>query len=99
MISSILIADELDQWRITPIGEMRAGEELEMSDQSIRALAAKVRERRRELGLTQEEVAELGGTSAKFLIDFERGKASVRLDKLDAILDVLGLELHVRMRS
>jgi HTH-type transcriptional regulator / antitoxin HipB len=62
------------------------------------ALAATVRARRRELGLTQQDVADLGGVSAKFLRDFERGKATVRLDKLLDVLEVLGLELTAEVR-
>lgn len=66
-----------------------------MVNASAQAVADAVRHRRRALGLTQAEVADLGGVSAKFLIEFERGKPSVRLDKVMDVLDVLGLELHV----
>ncbi|KGN32967.1 transcriptional regulator [Knoellia sinensis KCTC 19936] len=60
-------------------------------------LATAVRERRRALGLTQQETGELAGVSAKFIRDFERGKDSVRLDKLTDLLDVLGLALRVEV--
>ena len=63
------------------------------------SVADSVRQRRRALGLTQAEVADLGGVSAKFLIDFERGKSSVRLDKVMDVLNVLGLELRVGLRE
>ncbi len=66
-----------------------------MANASTQAVADAVRLRRRDLGLTQAEVADLGGVSAKFLIEFERGKPSVRLDKVMDVLDVLGLELRV----
>ena len=66
---------------------------------TARDLAAAVRQRRRSMGLTQAEVADLGGVSAKFLIEFERGKPSVRLDKVMDVLDVLGLELRVGVRE
>lgn len=62
-------------------------------------LGGTLRTRRRALGLTQGEVADLGGVSAKFLIDLERGKESVRLDKVLNVLDVLGLELRVGLRE
>lgn len=70
-----------------------------MTDSTMPALADAVRQRRRSLGLTQGEVADLAGVSAKFLIDFERGKPSVRLDKVTDVLRVLGLELRVRIRQ
>lgn len=61
------------------------------------ALAAVVRDRRRALRLTQDEAAELAGVSAKFIRDVERGKGSVRLDKVQDLLDVLGLALRVEL--
>ena len=61
-------------------------------------VGALVRARRKELGLTQQDVADLGGLSAKFLRDLEGGKSTIRLDKLRAVLTVLGLELTVEVR-
>jgi HTH-type transcriptional regulator / antitoxin HipB len=61
-------------------------------------LAREVSTRRRALGLRQAELAELGGTSARFVYDVERGKSSLRLDKLVDLLDVLGLEITLSRR-
>jgi HTH-type transcriptional regulator/antitoxin HipB len=58
-------------------------------------LGAAIRTRRRELALTQQQLAELAGCGLAFLYDLERGKRSVRLDKVLEVLEVLGLELHV----
>lgn len=55
--------------------------------------------RRRELDVTQEELAALAGVSVRFLSSLERGKPTVRLDTLVAVLDALGLELHTRVRG
>lgn len=49
--------------------------------------------RRRELGLRQVDVAELAGVSERFVRLLESGKRSVRLDKVEPVLDVLGLRL------
>lgn len=54
-----------------------------------------VRQRRRELGLRQEELADLAGTSQRFVHTLEAGKGTVRLDKVMAVLGVLGLGLRV----
>ncbi len=62
-------------------------------------LAGQVRARRASLALGQEEMAELSGTSVRFIRNLEQGKQTVRLDKVQAVLDVLGLELTVRLRS
>ncbi len=62
-------------------------------------LAEQVRARRASLALGQEELAELSGTSVRFIRSLEQGKATVRLDKVQAVLDVLGLELTLRLRA
>lgn len=62
-------------------------------------LAVDVRQRRRELGLSQVDAAELAGVSERFVRLVESGKESVRLDKLTALLDTLGLELRATVRA
>jgi HTH-type transcriptional regulator/antitoxin HipB len=59
------------------------------------SLAAAVRLRRKELHLEQRDVAALASVSRKFLSDLERGKTSVQLDKVTAVLDALGLSLRI----
>lgn len=49
--------------------------------------------RRKELGLRQVDLAELAGVSERFVRLVESGKESVRLDKVQPVLDVLGLRL------
>ena len=61
-------------------------------------LARDVRARRKDLGLTQVELADLAGCSPRFVRALEGGKTTVQLDKLLAVLDVLGLELEARRR-
>jgi HTH-type transcriptional regulator / antitoxin HipB len=55
-----------------------------------------VRGRRKALRLSQAELAALAGVGLAFLYELEHGKPSVRVDKVLAVLEVLGLELHVR---
>ena len=62
-------------------------------------LARSIRSRRKDLGLTQEEVADLAGCSVRFVGFLEAAKPSVQLDKVVAVLGVLGLELAVRTRT
>jgi len=57
------------------------------------ALASALRARRKSLRLTQIELSRLSGTGPDFVYDVERGKPTLRLDKLLQILEVLGLEL------
>lgn len=49
--------------------------------------------RRKELGLRQIDLAELAGVSERFVRLLASGKSTVRLDKVQAVLAVLGLRL------
>jgi y4mF family transcriptional regulator len=61
-------------------------------------LAAAVRRRRRELRLTQEEVAGVARTGPRFIGDLEAGKPTVQLAEVLRVLGALGLELEVSDR-
>ena len=60
---------------------------------------SEVATQRRALGLRQADLAALAGVSERFVRELESGKASVRLDKLEPVLDVLGLRLVVAPRE
>lgn len=62
-------------------------------------LAAEVRSRRAQLGLTQQDLADMAGVSERFVRFVEQGKPSVQLDSLTAVLDTLGLELRLSTRT
>jgi len=51
-----------------------------------------VRVKRKELGYTQEEFAMRVGVGLRFLKDLEIGKSTVRLDKVNQVLNYLGFE-------
>ncbi|OYN90480.1 transcriptional regulator [Parenemella sanctibonifatiensis] len=65
----------------------------------METLAHQLRERRRDLGLTQAELADLADVSERFVRAVEAGKATVRVDKLGALVDTLGLELSARLKE
>lgn len=69
------------------------------SRSSAERLLAAVRSRRKELGLTQQELADLSGVSTRFLHDVENGKVIVQFDLLLAVADTLGLQLHWHVRQ
>lgn len=62
-------------------------------------LGVLVRERRRLLALKQLDVAGLGNTGNRFIIELERGKPTVQLQKAMDVLDLLGLEVVVRPKT
>lgn len=65
-------------------------------DQWTAQLGNSVERRRRSLNLTQAQVCDLAGVGLSFLHQLEHGKPTMRLDKLLAVLEVLGLGLKLR---
>lgn len=62
----------------------------------METIANQVKEKRKALGLTQEELATYAGVSAKFVIELESGKKTIRMDKLLAVLKVFDCTLEMR---
>lgn len=62
-------------------------------------LAVLVRQRRRELGLSQAQLAAKVGVSRQWVIDIEKGKPRAELELALALLQALGIELQVKMAS
>ncbi len=56
-------------------------------------LAQELRQRREQLGVTQEYLAELSGVGLRTIKSFESGKANPRLETIKKLSDVLGMEL------
>lgn len=56
-------------------------------------IATVLRNRRKDLGLTQAEAAALANVSPRFVYDLERGKPTVALDKVIQLAEALGVEL------
>jgi y4mF family transcriptional regulator len=54
-----------------------------------------IKDKRKNLGLTQIDLAEKAGVGLRFIRDLEQGKASVRLDKVNQVLDLFGSEVGV----
>jgi y4mF family transcriptional regulator len=54
-----------------------------------------VRQARLAQGLRQDQLAAAAGVGLRFLVELERGKPSVRLAKVLAVLDALGCRLQV----
>lgn len=50
---------------------------------------------RKKLGLTQVDFAKRAGVGLRFLRKLEEGKPTVRLDKVNQVLDFLGVHLEI----
>ena len=59
----------------------------------MRAIAAIVKERRKEAGLTQEEFAERAGVALTVVRKIEQGKTNLNMDKVNLVLRMFGHEL------
>ena len=58
-----------------------------------------IRKRRRELGYTQEFVAEFTGVSVTYISQLERGKKTAEIEKAIMLANVLGLDLCIEKRG
>lgn len=58
-----------------------------------------VRQMRTEQGLLQIDLAGLAGTGNRFIVDLERGKPTLQLQKVLDVLDLMGLEVVVRRKG
>jgi HTH-type transcriptional regulator / antitoxin HipB len=67
--------------------------------EQVADFATAARDRRRALGLSQQDLADLAGVSARFVHSLEHGKPTVRLDKVLAVFGVLGLQLEIETRQ
>ena len=66
---------------------------------SAKAYGEALRERRRQLGLTQEDVATEAGVGRRFVIELERGKPGASLENALRVAALLGLEIDLTPRE
>lgn len=62
-------------------------------------LGAVIRDQRKRLALKQLDLAGLGNTGNRFIVDLENGKPTVQLQKVLDLMDLLGLEVVVRTKA
>lgn len=62
------------------------------------ALGARIRARRKELELTQGEVADVSQVTLRFVSELERGKATAQYAGIQRVLAALGLDLYLEPR-
>jgi y4mF family transcriptional regulator len=57
------------------------------------SIARFVKEKRKSVRLTQPELAEKAGVGLRFVRELEQGKQSLRLDKVNQVLQLFGYEV------
>ena len=61
----------------------------------MKSIGKIIKELRKKAGLDQVEFAKRAGVGLRFLRELEQGKNTVRLDKINQVLDFLGHHLEV----
>jgi HTH-type transcriptional regulator / antitoxin HipB len=65
------------------------------SIQSTEDLGRALRAARKQLGLTQPQLALAAGVGVRFIVDLEAGKTTLRLENVLRVIDALGGALHL----
>ena len=66
-----------------------------MKIKNIEQLGSAIRARRKELEVTQKELAMTCGTGLRFIVDLEKGKPTCQIGKTLQVLQALGLMLEM----
>jgi len=61
----------------------------------VKYLGKAIQDARKKKKMRQSDLADITGTSVKFISDVERGKETIQMDKAFALLRSLGLKLYV----
>lgn len=59
-------------------------------------IGAAARARRKQLGVTQKDLAMTCGTGLRFIIDLEKGKPTCQIGKVLKAFQALGLEIQIK---
>jgi y4mF family transcriptional regulator len=59
------------------------------------SIAEFIKAKRKQLKMTQPEIAERSGVGLRFIRELEQGKQTVRLDKVNQVLALFGSEVGV----
>jgi uncharacterized protein len=70
-----------------------SGDNVFLNDETFMQLIDLVKNKRKQLGLTQQQLAEKAGVGLRFLRELEQGKNTLRIDKVNQVLKLFGYEL------
>lgn len=78
---------------------MQKGEGMEEIKKLKEAIASSVSQRRHEINMEQEALCDYSGMSITTLSNLENAKANITIEKLGAILNILGLEIEIKVKK
>ncbi len=64
-------------------------------DYSTETLGLYIRKVRKQLGVTQKDLALTAGTGLRFIVDLENGKPTCQIGKMLQVLQVLGIQIKL----
>lgn len=62
-------------------------------EQESTSLSDFLKDKRKKLNLSQQQLAEKAGVGLRFVRDLEQGKTTLRMDKVNQVLKLFGQEL------
>ena len=62
-------------------------------------LAKVIKERRKKVGMTQQDLSIKSGLGLRLIREIEQGKQSMRMDKVNQLLDLFGMELVAEFKK
>jgi len=62
-------------------------------EQELMTLSDFLKNKRKQLNLTQQQLAMKAGVGLRFIRDLEQGKTTLRMDKVNQVLKLFGQEL------
>lgn len=62
-------------------------------EQTPMTLSDFLKNKRKQLNLTQQQLSEKAGVGLRFIRDLEQGKTTLRMDKVNQVLKLFGQEL------
>lgn len=65
----------------------------------MKNVGKQIKERRKALKVTQQELADLAGVSINTVVSLERGVGNSRAETLLSVCDVLGLQLVTKLKD
>ncbi len=65
---------------------------MKLGDMNMNKIAEYIKASRKAAGLTQEEFAVRSGLGLRFVRELEQGKETVRMDKVNAALEMFGMQ-------
>jgi len=63
-----------------------------MKQESV-SLSDFLKDKRKKLNLSQQQLSEKAGVGLRFVRDLEQGKTTLRMDKVNQVLQLFGMEL------